>query len=69
MKERRLVWSLLPKPVERAIDVERRQLRAGCARGRHGAEAFVSARLGEDRRHEYGSVPAGTDFGKILARR
>jgi putative acyl-CoA dehydrogenase len=32
------------------------------------SEAFVAARLGEDRRQEYGSLPAGTDLNTILAR-
>jgi putative acyl-CoA dehydrogenase len=32
------------------------------------SEAFIGARLGEDRRHEYGSLPAGTDTGAILSR-
>ncbi|WP_111720506.1 acyl-CoA dehydrogenase family protein [Homoserinimonas sp. OAct 916] len=32
------------------------------------ADAFISARLGTDRRHEYGSLPAGTDFDAILVR-
>ncbi len=32
------------------------------------AEAFISARMGEDRRHEYGSLPVGTDLETILAR-
>ena len=32
------------------------------------AEAFLAARLGEDRDLEYGSLPAGTDFATILER-
>ncbi|GAB3034938.1 acyl-CoA dehydrogenase family protein [Parafrigoribacterium mesophilum] len=32
------------------------------------SEAFVAARLGDDRRHEYGSLLAGTDTAAILAR-
>jgi putative acyl-CoA dehydrogenase len=32
------------------------------------AEAFLAARLGPDRDLEYGSLPAGTDFGAILQR-
>ncbi|WP_430332683.1 acyl-CoA dehydrogenase family protein [Rhodococcus sp. ACT016] len=32
------------------------------------AEAFIGARLGADRDLEYGSLPAGTDFGAILER-
>lgn len=32
------------------------------------AEAFLAARLGEDRDLQYGSLPAGTDFAAILAR-
>ncbi|TQF65475.1 DNA alkylation response protein [Rhodococcus spelaei] len=32
------------------------------------AEAFLAARLGEDRDLEYGSLPAGTDFAAILDR-
>jgi putative acyl-CoA dehydrogenase len=32
------------------------------------SEAFVAARLGDDRRQEYGSLPAGTDLNTILAR-
>ncbi|MGW5381436.1 acyl-CoA dehydrogenase family protein [Nocardia sp. NPDC003963] len=32
------------------------------------AEAFLAARLGEDRDLQYGSLPAGTDFATILER-
>ncbi|MEO9013935.1 MAG: acyl-CoA dehydrogenase family protein [Terrimesophilobacter sp.] len=32
------------------------------------SEAFVAARLGEDRRQEYGSLPGGTDLNAILCR-
>jgi putative acyl-CoA dehydrogenase len=32
------------------------------------SEAFIAARLGEDRGHEYGTLPVGTDFAGILAR-
>jgi putative acyl-CoA dehydrogenase len=32
------------------------------------ADAFVAARLGEDRGHGYGVLPRGTDAHAILAR-
>lgn len=32
------------------------------------AEAFLAARLGEDRDFQYGSLPAGTDFAAVLDR-
>ena len=32
------------------------------------SDAFIAARLGADRGHEYGTLPVGTDFAGILAR-
>lgn len=32
------------------------------------ADAFIASRLGDDRCHEYGSLPIGTDLDAILAR-